>query len=218
MGTKEETKEVAAGKVSPYMKELKMFVRRASADFIAPFDFKKIVADRSEGLIRTTVDTFVLQASLVRPLKAVGRPRLAFDASQLLEPVLAPLVALVGASRTPEAVAESAVQIEALRSVLGAASLADVANLPCLAEGRLRPSTALHFMFGKAPPELKSPHDSAGWSISRYTQWLEDHPHESDRLQLIRGALESYVARTRIQKEKSYVEESPVMLKILQRH
>ena len=49
----------------------------------------------------------------------------------------------------------------------------------------LRPSTVVHFMFGKAPPELKSPNESAGWSVSRYTQWLEDHPKESDRLQLI---------------------------------
>ena len=111
--SKEEVKEVAADKLSPYMKELKMFVRRACSDFISPFDFKRIVADRAAGLIKATVDTFVLQASLVRPLKAVGRRRLAFDASQLLEPVLAPLVAPV-ASRT-EAVTESAGQIDALR-------------------------------------------------------------------------------------------------------
>ncbi|XP_065939471.1 conserved oligomeric Golgi complex subunit 5-like [Magallana gigas] len=48
-------------------------------------------------------------------------------------------------------------------------------------------STILHFLFARAPQKMKSPHQSADWSISRYSQWLEDHPSEKDRLTLIKG-------------------------------
>jgi len=55
-----------------------------------------------------------------------------------------------------------------------------------------------------------------GWNISRYIAWLEDHPSESDRLQLIQGALEHYVASTRARREKSYAFPYPIMLELLQ--
>ena len=63
----------------------------------------------------------------------------------------------------------------------------DVPASPLLSSGALPYSTALHFLFSKAPAELKSPHDSAGWSRSRYSAWLEEHLAEADRLQLIQG-------------------------------
>ena len=52
-------------KVSPYMKELRMFVRRVTADFISPFNFKKIVGQKAASIVKSTVETFVIQASLV---------------------------------------------------------------------------------------------------------------------------------------------------------
>ena len=64
----------------------------------------------------------------------------------------------------------------------------DVPASPLLSSGALPYSTALHFLFSKAPAELKSPHDSAGWSRSRYSAWLEDHLAEGERLQLIQGS------------------------------
>jgi hypothetical protein len=56
----------------------------------------------------------------------------------------------------------------------------------------------------------------SGWGISRYITWLVDHPHESDRLQLIQGALEHYVASTRARREKSYAFPYPILLELLQ--
>ena len=61
----EKVKEVT--KVSPYMKELRMFVRRVTADFISPFNFKKIVGQKAASIVKSTVETFVIQASLVSP-------------------------------------------------------------------------------------------------------------------------------------------------------
>ena len=50
----------------------------------------------------------------------------------------------------------------------------------------------------------------------RYSTWLDEHPDEKDRLQLIQGALESYVASTRARNEKSYAFPCNIMLNILQ--
>ena len=77
-------------------------------------------------------------------------------------------------------------------------------------------STALHFLFSKAPEEFNSPHDSAGWSLTRYSQWLDDHPGEGARLQLLQGTLESYVAGTRARGEKSYAYPYNIMLQMLE--
>ena len=80
----------------------------------------------------------------------------------------------------------------------------------------IRKSVILHMLFSRAPAELKLPHESVNWSISRYSTWLEDHTGEPDRLQLVQGALESYVASTRARNEKSYAYPYNIMLGILQ--
>ena len=91
-----------------------------------------------------------------------------------------------------------------------------VSDMEELATGSLKYSIVLHFLFSKAPSDLKSPNESAGWSISRYSAWLEEHIKEKERLQLIKGALESYAAGTRLRREKSYAAPYPVMVQVLQ--
>ena len=76
-------------------------------------------------------------------------------------------------------------------------------------------STLLHLLFSRGPPELKLL--NVGWSISRYSTWLDEHPNENDRLQFIQGALESYVASTRARNEKSYAFPYNIMLQVLQK-
>uniref|UniRef100_A0A8C2ZZY6 Conserved oligomeric Golgi complex subunit 5 n=1 Tax=Cyclopterus lumpus TaxID=8103 RepID=A0A8C2ZZY6_CYCLU len=57
----------------------------------------------------------------------------------------------------------------------------------------------------------------AEWSIARYSQWLDDHPSERDRLTLIRGALEAYVQSVRARQGKEFAPIYPIMLQLLQR-
>lgn len=40
---------------------------------------------------------------------------------------------------------------------------------------------------------MKSPHEAASWSLQKYSNWLDQHPSEKDRLVLIRGTLDSYL-------------------------
>jgi hypothetical protein len=36
------------------------------------------------------------------------------------------------------------------------------------------------------------PHRMRGWSEIHYTRWLSEHPHQTERLQLIRETLDAY--------------------------
>ena len=78
-------------------------------------------------------------------------------------------------------------------------------------------STALHLLISRCPEVVASPADSLGWSMARYTTWLEDHPQEKDRLLMMQGALEAYVRSARERQDKSFVPQYPVMIDILQR-
>merc|ERR1712018_540767 len=39
--------------------------------------------------------------------------------------------------------------------------------------GLVKTSVVLHLLFSRAPPEMKLPHESVNWSISRYSTWFE---------------------------------------------
>ena len=135
-----------------------------------------------------------------------------------MESVIEPLVDLVQKGKQVELLDDIE---KSLKSVIAFKSLIFtkpecVIDMDEISNGSLKFSIALHFLFNKAPSELKSPNESAGWSISRYSAWLEEHTKENDRLQLIKGALESYAATTRLRREKSYVAPYPIMVKLLQ--
>ena len=216
---KEDYAEEDEGKADPdntcslYMKELQGFISRVAVDFLKDFVCQDFVGECVLSVVGGCIDSFILHASLVRPLGRGGQLRLASDCAQLelaLEPLLPG-----GSVPSHPALEASYATLRAFRALLFMRP-ADVPS--CESLGKALPaSVALHFLFSTAPPELKSPHDSAGWSVSRYSQWLEDHPSERDRLQLMQGTLESYVAGTRARQEKSYAFPYPIMLEILER-
>ena len=93
----------------------------------------------------------------------------------------------------------------------------DVPASPLLSSGALPFSTALHFLFSKAPAELKSPHDSAGWSRSRYSAWLEEHSAEGERLQLIQvsDSLANIMKRRRYCIHQQYIREPTLQFQFI---
>uniref|UniRef100_A0A2K5EBE9 Conserved oligomeric Golgi complex subunit 5 n=1 Tax=Aotus nancymaae TaxID=37293 RepID=A0A2K5EBE9_AOTNA len=91
-----------------------------------------------------------------------------------------------------------------------------VANSPAV--GDVIPfSIIIQFLFTRAPAELKSPFQRAEWSHARFSQWLDDHPSEKDRLLLIRGALEAYVQSVRSREGKEFAPVYPIMVQLLQK-
>ncbi|XP_006633383.2 conserved oligomeric Golgi complex subunit 5 [Lepisosteus oculatus] len=193
---------------SLYMKELQGFIARVMSDYFRHFECIDFIYDNTEAIAQRSIELFVRNAGLLRPLGEGGKMRLAADFAQM-EMAVAPLCRRVSDLGKPYRLLRS------FRPLLFQTS-EHIANSQAV--GDIIPySTILHFLFTKAPPELKSPHQRAEWSIARYSQWLDDHPSEKDRLTLIRGALEAYVQSVRAREGKEFAPIYPVMLQLLQK-
>jgi len=68
---------------SLYMKELQAFMERVARDFLSTFSCPQFLATQLQPLAEKTIQRFVLQGSLVRPLGSGGAMRLASDCAQL---------------------------------------------------------------------------------------------------------------------------------------
>ncbi|KAK2535558.1 Cog5 [Columba livia] len=193
---------------SLYMKELQGFIARVMSDYFRHFECFDFVFDNTEAMAQRAIELFIRHASLIRPLGEGGKMRLAADFAQM-ELAVAPLC------RRVSDLGKSYRQLRSFRPLLFQTS-EHIASSPAL--GEVIPfSIILQFLFARAPPELKSPFQRAEWSIARYSQWLDDHPSEKDRLALIRGALEAYVQSVRTREEKEFAPVYPIMVQLLQK-
>lgn len=193
---------------SLFMKELQGFVTRCQADYLAQFHCRDFIMDNVLPVARRCVALFVRHASLIRPLGEGGKLRLAADFAQM-EMAISPFCRRLADLGRDYRI------LRAFRPLLFQ-TVQHVAQSPAL--GEIIPySTALHFLFARAPPELRSPHQVSDWSVSRYSQWLDDHEEESDRLKFIKGALEAYVKLVRQRQSKEYAPVYPIMLEMLQK-
>ncbi|CAB4055811.1 COG5 [Lepeophtheirus salmonis] len=171
-------------------KELQAFISRVSVDYLNGFLCKEFISSNIKPLVDETIELFILHASLVRPLPKEAQHALTSDCAQLeltLEP-LSPKIKSSGLSYD---------RLRAFRALLYIQPEDMVNSLPQIGSEVLPAST------------IGVLHDTLNG--------LEDHPSEKDRLQLIQGALESYVASTRQRNDKSYAYPYPVMLNILQK-
>ncbi|KAJ4940008.1 hypothetical protein JOQ06_029439 [Pogonophryne albipinna] len=193
---------------SLYMKELQGFISRVMADYFRHFQCVDFIYESTESIAQRAIELFIRHSSLLRPLGEGGKMRLAADCAQM-ELAVAPLCRRVSDLGKPYRMLRSFRPLLFQSSELISSSLAVGELFPC--------STLLHFFFTRAPPELKSPHQRAEWSVARYSQWLDDHPSERDRLSLIRGALEAYVQAVRARQGKEFAPIYPIMLQLLQR-
>ncbi|XP_041820342.1 conserved oligomeric Golgi complex subunit 5 [Chelmon rostratus] len=193
---------------SLYMRELQGFISRVMADYFRHFQCLDFIYESTESIAQRAIELFIRHTSLLRPLGEGGKMRLAADFAQM-EMAVAPLCRRVSDLGKPYRMLRS------FRPLLFQTSEM-IASSPAV--GDLIPySTLLHFLLTRAPSELKSPHQRAEWSIARYSQWLDDHPSERDRLTLLRGTLEAYVQSVRARQGKEFAPIYPIMLQLLQR-
>lgn len=193
---------------SLYMKELQGFITRASEEYLAPYLSSDIIKQKTHDLARRSLELFVRHASLLRPIGEGGKMRLAADFAQM-ELAISPLCSRPSELGRPYRVVRS------FRPLLFL-TVEHIAESPSV--GEVIPfSTVLHFLFARAPKEMRSPHQSAGWSVSRYSKWLDEHQDERERLQLVQGTLEAYVAGVRAKNLTQFAPAYPPMLAVLER-
>ncbi|KAM8972101.1 conserved oligomeric Golgi complex subunit 5 [Pelodytes ibericus] len=193
---------------SLYMKELQGFIARVMNDYFRHFECLDFVYDHTEAIAQRAIEVFIRNASLLRSLGEGGKMRLAADFAQM-ELAVAPLC------RRVADLGKSYRLLRSFRPLLFQTS-EHIANSTSI--GDIIPySVILQFLFTRAPPELKSPYQRAEWSIARYSQWLDDHPSEKDRLILIRGALEAYMQSVKAREGKEFAPVYPIMVQLLQK-
>ncbi|XP_042875116.1 conserved oligomeric Golgi complex subunit 5-like [Penaeus japonicus] len=193
---------------SLYMKELQGFINRVATDYVAIYQPSSIIKENVHMLACRCLELFVRHASLLRPIGEGGKLRLAADFAQM-ELAISPLC------NRPSELGKPYRIVRTFRPLLFQTT-DHISTSPSI--GDVIPySVILHFLFAKAPSELRSPHQTAGWSVSRYSNWLDEHRDERERLQLVRGALEAYVANVRSRNLTQFAPVYPVMLKLLER-
>nr|XP_012421892.1 PREDICTED: conserved oligomeric Golgi complex subunit 5 isoform X1 [Odobenus rosmarus divergens] len=196
------------GPCSLYMKELQGFIARVMSDYFKHFECLDFVFDNTEAIAQRAIELFIRNASLIRPLGEGGKVRLAADFAQM-ELAVGPFC------RRVSDLGKSYRMLRSFRPLLFQTS-EHVASSPAL--GDIIPfSIIIQFLFTRAPAELKSPFQRAEWSHARFSQWLDDHPSEKDRLLLIRGALEAYVQSVRSREGKEFAPVYPIMVQLLQK-
>uniref|UniRef100_A0A667GKY9 Conserved oligomeric Golgi complex subunit 5 n=2 Tax=Felidae TaxID=9681 RepID=A0A667GKY9_LYNCA len=193
---------------SLYMKELQGFIARVMSDYFNHFECLDFVFDNTEAIAQRAIELFIRNASLIRLLGEGGKVRLAADFAQM-ELAVSPFC------RRVSDLGKSYRMLRSFRPLIFQKN-EHVATSPAL--GDVIPfSIIIQFLFTRAPPELKSPFQRAEWSHARFSQWLDDHPSEKDRLLLIRGALEAYVQSVRSREGKEFAPVYPIMVQLLQK-
>ncbi|KAF5273590.1 hypothetical protein FQR65_LT04588 [Abscondita terminalis] len=180
---------------SPYMRELTQFVLRVNNTYLSGFENKEVLALKCSDVVVRCIDLLVRHTSLVRPLSQGGRLRLQSDYVHV-ENALKVLFPFLSDLGRPYRLLKSMATLivlpphEIIQKQISGSSVPH--------------STVLLMLFSFAGSDLASPHQNAAWSLTKLSSWLDEHPAESDRLDLIAGALQRYENVVRIKNLSSY--------------
>lgn len=208
-----ESRSTTATTCSAYLRELLQFLTRIHHTYLLNFDNKPVLTNKCNEVAIRTIELLVRHAAIVSPMNAAGRVRLRADLSALERhlrsgtpaPSLCPQLADLGAP---------------YRLLKSAASLVGVATadeLPVHTVASVQTSTLLFMMFGHAQPtgDLLPPHKTLGWTVQQLSAWLDRHPNEDQRLDLVAGALQRYETIVRHTNSKNFDPVYPIMSELL---
>ncbi|XP_076749302.1 conserved oligomeric Golgi complex subunit 5 four way stop isoform X1 [Xylocopa sonorina] len=196
---------------SLYMRELQGFILRSVNTFLVPYKNQAVVAECCKSVASRCIELFVRHACLLRPLTDFGRAKLIVDFSQI-EIAVAPLCrgGQLGSSEQ-----QQYRTLRALKTLLPLSPDEIVQKvLEADRECGVPLSLVLLHFFSTAPPELVSPHQSAGWSVGRLSQWMDKHTNERDRLAFCSGPLERYQLTVRQQNIPTFHPLFPLMKRL----
>ncbi|KAI4498081.1 hypothetical protein M0802_006905 [Mischocyttarus mexicanus] len=195
---------------SLYMRELQGFILRSVNTFLIPY--KKSSSGYRMSVASRCIELFMRHACLLRPLTDFGRKKLIMDFTQM-EIAVSPLC---GGGQLSLLEQQQYRRLRALKALLLQKPEDMVEKvLEDPSENSVPPSLLLLHLFSGAPPELLSPHQSAGWSIGRLSQWIDSHPEEKDRIALSKGSLERYQLTIQQNNIPSFHPLFPLMTKLV---
>lgn len=207
---------------SLYVKELQQVLQRICRDYLQLYQCKQILNPYLNQLAVRCIDFFIRHASILRPMSESTRQRLVIDSQQIetiIQVILCPKLTDLGVSYK---------QLKAFRHLLTLKSPLDVDSASSLGDNvvdeshysviiseSLPYSVLLHYLFSFAPTDFKSPHQSLDWPLVRYSDWLDKHTNEKDRLIVIKTCLEAYVNSVREKNATKFATIYPLMVRLL---
>eukprot|EP00795_Rhopilema_esculentum_P002114 gene2114-17695_t len=158
---------------SSYIKDIRNFIQRIQHDYFSMYECKDVLQESLKPVAARCLTLFVRHASLLHDISETGKMKLTNDMAQL-ELAVSPFckrISDLGAAYK---------MLRAFRPLLFQ-SLDEIQSNPALGEA-LPYTVVLHFLFSKAPLDLRPPHIVAGWTLSEYSSWLDSHQGENEIL------------------------------------
>ncbi len=185
---------------------------RICRDFLRRFSCTSIIDSSLSKLAIRIIELFVRHTSILRPLSDKTRQRLVTDSLQIetsIQTLLCPKLTDLGLAYK---------QLKAFRHLLQTQlNLSDENVYTALVGESLPYSVLLTYLFSYGPTELKSPHQSLDWSPSKYSDWMDRHGTEKERVMVVKTCLEAYVNGVNQRGEKQFAEVYPLILKLLEK-
>ncbi|ODM94526.1 Conserved oligomeric Golgi complex subunit 5 [Orchesella cincta] len=198
-----------ATEYSLYMGELQSFVARASKEYFSLYKLADLVQKCGVQLASHTIDLFIRHVCLLAPLHLEStRNQILTDLNQL-EIALTPTCPVLSELGKPYKLLKGFKSLLGMKmeEIVGSSIVGSAVGYSC----------AIHLLYRFARDEMKMPHSVNGWSITRYSKWLDEHPSEADRLSLLKAALESYVHTVRSKGQQNFCTVYPHMMTLLQK-
>ncbi|KZT41531.1 hypothetical protein SISSUDRAFT_1059461 [Sistotremastrum suecicum HHB10207 ss-3] len=176
------------GATSSYIKELSdklVFVR---GELISKFNVGELSNTWLLSIASHVVRTFVLHASIAKPLSESGKLQLTSDMTEL-EFSISAFLGDNAQSRTGLKLQSIGTEYKMLRAMRQILFLDNKSLSDPTKTGDLPPLVVLHHILVRSPIDL--PHALHGWQESEYVKWVGEH-EEEDALSLVESDLEQW--------------------------
>ncbi|EDV25887.1 uncharacterized protein TRIADDRAFT_24290, partial [Trichoplax adhaerens] len=199
--------QIAKSECSSFIKDIQRFTDRIKGDYLARLDCIEIVDEMLNSLASRVLELFIRHISLVRPISDAGKLKIAADMAQMELAVGSICTKLSELGKSYKVLrCFRPLLFQTPEHILGSPALGE--NLPYF--------LVLNFLYSRAPPKLPSPYKASKWTEKEYSEWIDNHPDESERLGLIRyETLDNYIQSVRVSDNKVLPPIIVVMQKIL---
>lgn len=213
--------------ISMYIKELQQVVGRLAKDYFLFYQCKSIINDYFKQLSIRILVLFVRHATMVKLNSNKIRKRLLNDSHQIeliISNILYSKLNDLGVHYK---------QLKAYRNLLQLSIDYEdqqgnnydefnqnfVDSLNAIADSSLLPNNIIlnYLITSYAYNEIKMPNQTLDWSFLKYSQWLDKHTNEKERLHIIKTTLEDYVNLIKQKNEKKFTSIYPIMIQLLEK-
>jgi hypothetical protein len=211
---------------SLYVKELQQVLQRICRDYLQQYTCKPILSGYMNQLAVRCIELFIRHASILRPVSDSCRARMISDSHHIETIIQTQLIVKLTDLGVSYKQLKAFRHLLETRSPYDAASAAnstlgtevvDETHYAGVLDEQLSYSVLLHYLFSYAPNEMRSPHQNLDWSPARYSDWLDKHVNEKERLLAVKACLDAYVGLVKQRKETRFVAVYPLMTRLLEK-